>query len=337
MGGIGSNVVYITTTLVAGNQPAIAPTDQASAITVAAPKTRPNEPRARGYVILDVPKPGGAVGALGDAIAEGLRRSRDEYARARPEAGTLTQQDFSVGGGPAISEAGELDGAVVAAHEARIAVLRERIDSLKAGSGPAATQFPDLSIRLKRAEAARKLAVARMALGEPPRDCDPRSLVSPCGDVPKAAAALESLSPRPLAVRQRPPIAARPQLVVSRGAKARRSITADRIAGPSRIGMSDHPPLPAAAHAPGTNMRLAPLRGVGHARIATSASPAVRAAIEPGAANRLGRARHLLTVARSSLEGAGGERRYAPIRLAGLWQWVGSDTWSLADYARRNA
>lgn len=113
-------------------------------------------------------------------------------------------------------------------------------------------------------------------------------------------------------------------------------MAADRIAGPSRMAAAGRlSPRDAATNArAAANARAVPLRGTGQARIATRDA---QASLQPGTANRLDRARHLLTVARVSLEGAAAERRYSPIRIAGLWQWAGSDTWSLASYAKRNA
>lgn len=345
MGGITTNVIYIASSLAAGGQPATTPVDKSPTLTVTVSATNPGElptPSApRGYVIFDLPKPSGATSAplLGDVIADEMKRSREDYARSAPVLDTPTQRDFSVGGVPAVSEPGELNDAVVAAHDARIALLRERIDSLKtAGNAAPDTQLRDLAVRLKRAEAARKLAMARIALGEKPRDCDPRGGLLPCNDDPPQTAL--DTAPRRAATKQIAPagrtqLASKPRLAEPHRTRVRRTVMTARIAQPpQRAGIHRLPPATTRSVRYFTESTT---RGITirRAAFAKRATPAARAALQPHVAERLDRARHLLTVARRSLAATGDDRHYASPRLASLWQWPGSDNWSLASYPRR--
>ena len=281
MGGLASNVVYIASSLAAGNQP-ITASPALPAITISTP---PAEGSARGYVILDVPKFDGAAGtrSLSDAIAEEMKRySLPPGARDLPPGGSLSTDPPE-----------DLDNAVVASHEARIAAIKDRIETLRTGKDAAAgAQLRDLATRLKRAEAARKLAAARLALGEPPRAA-PR-IEAPALEIakPTAARALHGAGKSPTrSIARRTGIA-----------------TARQLAGASRVRWSPanaaRPPL----HR--TNARTT------HANNAN-----------------LDRARRLLTIARKTLTATD----HPPLRLAGLWQWAGSENWSLTHYPKRIA
>ncbi len=276
MGGLASSAVYLATSLASG-PPLLVPPDPAPAVIEAPAATEtavviemPVRPPARPYVIVDLPPPETLGAATGLDI-----RPRDVVAEALARDST------------------GIDADVVALHERRIGVLRERIGALrqeKAGQAAIAA----LDMRLKRAEAARHLAAARVALAR-------------CGG---------ACAPSPVVVAKRAPVAPAATRQVVEPARAR----------------------PGAVAQPAPALALASVRGATAASALTKAAfvgngvAATRASADPAAAS-LGKARRLLAQARAALT----EAPQPPIQLAGLWQWEGSERWSLAARTPRNA
>lgn len=257
MGGIASAAITIASTVSAGGPATI---DPPAIILPAAP------PPARPYVIIDLPRPAGD--RMAAAVSDVVRLDADGglVVEAPPPA-------------PA-----DVDAEVIAAHESRIAAIRERIDTVREAPGrTAAPQLADLTARLHRAEAARKLALTRQA----------SAVCTTCSAKPtrtvQATPAPVRVAATALRRQQQPPL----QTVA--------------VTQPPR----SHPASTTLASAQSLSNQSPP-----------HATP------EP-AAESLAKARALLAKARAALE-APPAAAPAPITLAGLWQWDGSDRWSLA-------
>lgn len=205
--------------------------------------------------------------------------------------------------------------AVVAAHDARIAILRQRLAALDGTKG-AAQLLDDLTRRLHRAEAARRLAVARAGGDPAPASaCRPDASWS-CGDRPVVVAATRADAPRPPLPRS-----------VARTSHSR----SDARAGAPSYRMARQavivPPIrPTSPHRRALAVTPAPLfaAAMPPTRV-TSGSGIARAP----AAVRLAAAHRSLAMARALL-GAAPTARPTPFgAITGLWRWEGSDSWAL--------
>lgn len=274
MGGLASSAVYLATSLASGPPPLVPPDPIPAAIEAA------SAPAPRGYVIIDLPR-SETVPVLGSVVADAVRLTVERPASAispRPEPDTGIETE------------------VIASHEQRIGVLRAHIDALRRDKAEAAV-LAGLDVRLKRAEAARKLAVARAALAR---------CADACGPQPVLAA-----RPAP-----RPKQAALPVRAVPV------SHSVDRATDPRAFGVT---PRPVASP------ELRALEDMSRPR---SGALSLGASVQPDAAP-LGHARLLLAKARAALTNDVRERR--EITLAGLWQWEGSESWSLTAGPQRIA
>ena len=290
MGGLASGAIYLASSLAAGPPPAVA-IDPAPIEAIAA---EPQSTVERGYVIVDLPRraddlsPGGLL--MGAAIGVEVRREAEGG-----QLGETIVEDQD--------DAGALNASVLALHDQRIGVLRGRIDELReerAGAGV----ISELGAKLRRAEAARHLAVARVALAA----CAEKRV---CAPVAKVAA---TEPPRPT------------QSPSSRRILASKALS---IMSPRQAKLG-----------------AAKLLNYGHEFTATEAHlPIARAFPEPAVAEPgiktkeegLARSRRLLAKARAALGSLPHAESEAPIRLAGLWQWEGSEQWSLASAPRTTA
>ena len=275
MGGLASSAVYLATSL-ANGPPPLVPPDPAP-VTI---ETRAAASAPRAYVIVDLPRSDG-VRLLGMVVADTVRLepepSMEVVARPPP---------------PDI----RIDADVIASHDQRIGVIRERIDTLRQERAEQAI-LAALQARLRRAEAARQLAVARVALAQ---------CTGPCASPPAAAARTSPAMAATAPVRSRPQSPRRP---------ATGSVRAASI------------PMPVAAAAPLATAAVDASPSTGANR---SVGPRTSPPGEP-----LSRARLLLAKARAALTDVTDP---APaIRLTGLWQWEGSERWSLDAGPQRTA
>lgn len=231
----------------------------------------------------------------------------------RSAAGDTGAAPDEVGTPEPVSQA-ELDDAVIAAHEQRIALLRERITSLCAAAGPA-TMLDALRERLRRAEAARLLAGVRAGRalsnggGGPAIGCR-------TGGTMLASAGSEPRRYPGTAQRRRALDVAPARISLHYAAttprKRRQSVWTTVVA--SRATWPSVPILAQRARV----------------RAVAVAFPVHRQQVRRGkpdhtTASLLARARRSLTLARQALAEPAPARRMP----AGLWRWDGSETWLL--------
>ena len=268
MGGLASSAAYLAASLTSGPPPLVAP-DSVPPVATAAP--------SRGYVIVDLPA-STAGSSLGGVLAVAIRQGGPETPVREAEASPSDAQ---------------IDADVMAAHEERIAVLQQRLVALRRDKSEGAVVHA-LDARLRRAEAARKLASARVALAR----CTGSCAIVPVGTnqpLKVASAARERREQRP----------ARVSLVQT----ARTSLAAWPMAAAAspQAAVEALVPSDATQQPVGTQIDL-------------------QADLLNKARSSLGKARAVLTQAPE-----------AEIRLAGLWQWEGSDRWSLRAGPQRGA
>lgn len=262
MGGLASGAMYLATTLASGPPPIVAadPVPMVFDAPVDAPARR-------AYVIVDLPA---ATGTRAEGVAA-ARRAIEPVSTdtaIAPEPQTASEAD------------------VVASHDQRIGLIRARLDVLRTDKADKAA-IAMLDGRLRRAEAARQLAVARVALAQCGGPCAPRPVATVARST--ATAAIEQ--------------------------RARTAPMPRRVAG--------SPP------APPTERDLAAPAGQSskpRGQLPTGFSANAHAA-------PLDRARLLLAKARAALT----DESTPKIELAGLWQWDGSEHWSLSAGPRRSA
>lgn len=320
--GIASGTFYLAATLAAGGAPTAAEPESTPAPVILADA----KPAPRSYRIIDLPGFDrlAPVRTIDAVIAEEVRRTN-----ARPD------------DAPIIT-ALETDGvnhAVVTEHDTRIALLKQRIDGIKAEGAKDAPQLQDLTTRLKRAEAARGLALARAALETPCAGiCETRNELAVRDSAPPAMVT---------------PAATLVSIRIATPAPASRRVIRHHIARPSRITTGGAPfasrrKAPAAITVPVASARLAslgnpmmlrladprlalrPLRPFPK-RAATEIHLMVKVASRGDSRAKLRRARRLLTDARRALV-----TEHRP-EIAGLWKFAGSTSWSLAAYPRRTS
>lgn len=297
MGGMASGALFLASPLAALGQPATEPEPAAPAM-FAAP--------ARAFLIVDVPAQVGRR-TLGELIADEAKRDA---------AGTPFTLDIGHSPDPALpDDAGgagpaSLEDAVVAAHDERIAFLTHRLHNLRS-EGADAASLGALSGRLHRAQAARQLAMARAALDRQPAGCEA------CAPAPMGVAGRDAVR-QPAAPALRLPSVAK---VAERATKPQpRRQPATLAMGSARV-----PAMLTASKAGAQPAGLHPdiTRPDGTDR--------------PAAATASVHARRLLTAARRVLEADIAKDAPPPLHVAGLWQWDGSERWSLADYPNRSA
>lgn len=295
MGGIASGAIYIASTLSAGGPATLEPPP---AIAEPAREWAP-----RPYVIVDLPPAARGGTPVRGAIADVVRL--DMSGELRPDI-------------PVVAAPVDVDAEVLASHAERIAVIQRHMKALREEGGADAAQLATLDAKLRRAEAARRLAAARVALAS--------------GMAPTPAAHVAAAAP---AVSRIKPARAR----VDRVAAAQPVSHPATPAPPQRVrrpgesewvipaGSSDRPAYARVAS-------VTPARAGTNERSATIILPTSGGSgkVDSTAAPSLAHARALLAQARALLERG---TPPAPVRVAGLWEWEGSDTWSLARAARR--
>jgi hypothetical protein len=315
-----------------------------------APKVAPSAGERNGFAVVDIPVRNRSTDSktVASVIAEEARRvttspddpSGESYFAANATLGTT-----------------DLNQGVVAEHDKRIAMLKERIASVKAQQGPdAAKQLDDLNTRLKRAEAARSLALARATL-EPKcaSDCDANgALAERDAESPETGDA--SAAPKPDNARSSKKRSTD---------KAAPAIPTSAMPGPgqSRVALKSAPAEPFHSYRVSAMSNSAPrspatfggtpkasrvlriqtgsqlmLRPGNIVSVAAAAGRClvVRTIADRAMAERLRRSRDALAMARRAL-GASPRSPHAAAQIAGIWLFDGSDSWSLSGYARRIA
>ncbi|MFW2850436.1 hypothetical protein ACM61V_00725 [Sphingomonas sp. TX0543] len=345
MGGITSNAIYLASSLTAAsNASAVAAETTVVPVIVAdAPQpTQPITPLSRGYVILDVPAAARPPETpnLGELINTEIRRHAEQYSAPGP-----VTSPWAAGPGesaPLAGDTGDMDRDVLAEHETRIALLKQRIDRLRADhKDNAAALIRDLGTRLKRAQAARKLAMARAILtGDNARP----------GEQIAASLSGDSLPPvsapsahKPIArlvtgkhgnvIARATPDSPKPRdLAIGRAPRAYgRSLSLGQMATAKALNGVQ------LAHATAAGWRSSRVHHVTTRRNAPTDRRLVASTkADRTSAYRLAHARRLLSNARTKLASAG-KPPAVSIRTVGLWQWDGSDKWTLASYRRPRA
>jgi hypothetical protein len=215
--------------------------------------------------------------SLSEFIADEVRR--DAAARVGVDAGGDDQPAADPDLDDPPKPAADLNSAVIAAHDERIACLQRQI-AIHVTDGGSKTQVGFLLARLHRAQAARRVAALRSGVASPPD-------------------------------------AAQPSLALAAAKPAPHRLAAGATA---RVGAGALP------------------RSAG---VLVAATPGSTASPNPHRTETSRHVRRLLATARQALEGAdpvaGSAAPARPISLAGLMQWEGSDTWSLADCPRFHA
>lgn len=333
MAAVASVSLYLAFSLAAGAQGAETPS------TVAAPAvTQParSATRPHNYVIVDLPHfdRGRAGKSIETVIAE-----------AALEPATKNNFDPLA----ARDTAADINYAVVTEHDARVAALKQRIASLKADPGSDhAAQVRDLGVRLKRAEAARGLALARATLSNPCTEgCDAKLALT--GTEPSPAPTATSGTRTHMDSRAAAAAPSRPKphtLTTIRRARmpsafvtTRRPFVRPRFHAPQTFAAAPRYlrryPHAAAAHHLAVTARLV-LRPRGAVRVTASTAGhlGVRTARDRLTAETLKQSRRLLSQARAALTNPAPS---APVEIAGLWTFEGSAKWSLEAFRHRGA
>lgn len=299
MAGLASGAIYLASSLATGG-PSVA--TQPSPVLAAPAEAASEQQRGpRPYVIVDLPRLSSPAAGMGEAVALEVRRDADPRLRSDPPAASDPEDPVA------------LDVAVVAEHAARIAALEQHIAALRRDNA-AGPVLAGLMGKLRRAEAARNLATARVALaGGSPARC-----ATGCAAPPVQIAAAR------VAGSQRPDPGRSPI-----DAAASKAPALPRKAAPSVTPMRSAAPAPRAAAQRAASEIAAPLSR----QAARSAARDTHASADRATANELARARRLLAAARAALEGEP-QADERPLHLAGLWTWEGSDRWSLAPTSR---
>ncbi|MDO7844354.1 hypothetical protein [Sphingomonas immobilis] len=307
MGGVASGAVYLASALTGGGDPAtVTPAPPVEPVLVAQDIAHPQTPPvSRPYVIIDVPQSARARPLLGDIVANVIATT--------------------VMPGPAAGVAGRLADDVLAEHDARIAVLKQRLEAARAQPGSGAS-IGELASRLHRAEAARKLAAARAAVDGL---CGDR-----CASGGDVATRKEKIAKPAVAFRQYP-------RVRFRKSAAAKGVVAVRA--PVKIGKARFVVSPQAAVGTGFQVggrAVAVARGDASRRIAHAKRRQIaaarslrrpgRVAFDAPTADGLARARHLFAAARRTL----GADTHPSRALAGLLHFEGSADWTLATVRR---
>lgn len=211
---------------------------------------------------------------------------------------------------------------VAAAHEARIAVIRRKMDELRLEGASKTASLVRLGVKLRLATAAKRLAVAREAIDHLPAYCGP--LDSDACDAAPVAVAM----PRHQASRRGRP---RPLPIGYHHEPAGMSMATlrpppDRVAGTYRATVPDRLHAGAAAR-----------RAVGGSLPHPAAQALARRGSGRAAGDASAHVRRLLATARHLLEDGTVHPPHVGVELAGLLHWDGSETWSLADYPRSTA
>jgi hypothetical protein len=286
MDGLLTGTIYAAVSAISAAQPA-----EPSVVAISSTPAEPVAPAAapagvRGYVIVDIPAfnrdmpplvttaeparraagpPSEPAADPVSALAEGLPRRARARAPVEPPAAT---PDF--------------DAQVIAAHDARIHMLKQRIERAGLESGPmAGARARDLAARLMRAEAARDVAVARAASTQP---CE-----AGCVDEARAAPAIRSIRPAQVPAELDGPLPARAPVPAV-------SAVRPRASAEIRINRPD-------VSVSSTQGRR-PARTIATPSAAPTATPphAVPPLMDPVSAAGLSRARKSLAIARDTLE-----------------------------------
>lgn len=347
MDSLASTAIYLAS-LTTAQAPSTIPSVPTVSVTFAAPATRQAvELRLADTVVVANPftaarSRGGK--SLSEAIAAEVKR--DAVERSAFDGDTASFDPERDLRDDSLSED------VTAAHDARIDFIRRRMDELRLEDATSAPMLRKLSTKLAFAMAAHRLAVARNAIGYLPANCDPGS--DGCRTAPIAIAtnaftdhqgsgharAHRSAVSRHKATTAVVVATARPLPMGAAFDTGRRSLSPGvrRVADIHRER---------SYRVPGPTHREVASGGPAHHRGVDrlTAQEATRRGVADAAhADASDHARRLLATARRLLESGHphpdtkmAETGRAGVKLAGLLNWDGSETWSLANYPRHAA
>ena len=238
-------------------------------------------------------------------------------------------------------QAPALNVAVMEAHEARIAILRTRIEALRA-HGVAAALIADLNVRLRRAEAARRLAAVRVQGSSSGDDhCLMAADSHSCATNTPILASVVTGGRTPISARRYTApwhLQAKGATTLAMGwhprsARRRRAVRFVRLNQSMGFARRFVIVSTRTAHGSTTAVSSAFMKAdTPRTTIAvTFGSPVMRGVADVPTRTRLAFARRSLAAARRSLE----SKDIAPpangkvLATANLWQWDGSDRWTL--------
>lgn len=234
----------------------------------------------------------------------------------------------------------DVDGAVVAEHDARIASLRRHLADSRAGNAVVVGRIGDLRARLHRAEAARELAIARAKTGE-------RYAADGRDGVPLTTSVV---AVRPDAGGERLPHPSfnRAEAVAGARVAARSSGAHHPLRLARKIPAGGHPTdrhvvdarFSASILPGGTEIEGRPSsQNPQHARHSGSVRPEHlhhHPVADGPSVDALRQSRRLLAEARRALEGSASDHRPVTQSVAML-PWKSSPSWSLADIPKLDA
>ncbi|MEG3123075.1 hypothetical protein U1738_04050 [Sphingomonas sp. GB1N7] len=295
----------------------------------------------RPYVIVDGPPlvriEGGK--SLGAAISEEVRQrivERPDEGDVPSSTGAIRLTDFTIADDEDAAGSGDVMDAVIAAHAERISVLKQRMDALRAEGGDS-DLVADLRIRLHRAEAARRLAVARA-------NVDKLAAARCGGDADaecRSGLEIVALDKVKVPVASRPSIVSRrmlalkpPAVLPGASPRLRRSVVKTAKVGG---GVGARHPLTFAAR---SKTRVS-VRAAGESFRSSRIVIDLHVAQRNPFATRLAHARRSLAVARKLLEAHADHVPRSAVKpilqTVGLWRWPGSEQWSLTSTRSRAA
>lgn len=338
MDGLASTAIYLASSLTTAHAPRTVVAMPTITVSISTP-TAAGDIKAPSTDVLVSVNPFASARSRGGkslsvVIADEVRRDALDHPADDTETALSLDPERSHGEDQSLSED------VTAAHDARIDFIRRRMDALRLEGPSAASMLDRLSTKLHMAMAARRLAVAREAIGQLPSDCPPELDVDACRPAPVAVAANAVTDHRGSRHAQLRRSSAShhktPATMLAASVLSSPSDKAAPIDGrPFGVGTRhmagihrdparrtpDH--LDQETGRPSESVLLAARKAVRHG--------SMQSAAEEDASDR---ARRLLAAARRLLEDGAGHHPRPDIKLAGLLHWEGSDTWSLANYPR---
>ena len=272
--------------------------------------------------------------SLSEAIADEVRRDALDSSAGNAETTLLLDSERDDVRDRSLTED------VAATHDARIDFITRRMEELRLKGPSAAPLLSRLDIKLHMAIAARRLAVAREAIGNLPVDCAPGVDFDACRSAPIAVAA-NTVTDHRRARHTQPRRSG-----VSHHTASATTLAASVLSSPSNKAASgaterhfgvDTRHMPDIHRDPArwTPDRLDQETARPSASVLLAARKATRHGSAEGATGDASdHARRLLAAARRLLENDAASLIQPDIKLAGLLHWEGSETWSLANYPR---
>ncbi len=333
MDGLTSTAIYLASSLTTAQAPHMVVAMPTITVTISTP-TAAGDIKPPIDVLVSV-NPFAAARSRGGkslsvVIADEVRRDALDHPTDDRETASSLDPERSHGEDQSLSED------VTAAHDARIDFIRQRMDALRLEGTSAAPMLDRLGTKLHMAMAARRLAVAREAIGQLPIDCSLELDVDACRPAPVAVAANAAtghLGSRYAQLRRSS--ASHHKTSTTMLAASIPSSSSDKVGSktagrPFGVGVRHTADIhrdpahrtPDHFGRPSESMLLAAWKAARHDPVQSATGDASD------------HARRLLAAARRLLEDGTDHRPRPDIKLAGLLHWEGSETWSLAAYPR---